>query len=81
MEETRKQFISRMAWLLSEINASEKGSVLDGMKLLEYHLGVREDFLNSLEVRKMHKHIYDNVDGNKGKLFTRILDDYENKKE
>ena len=75
--ETRKQFISRMAWLLSEIRASEKGSILDAMKLLEFHLSAREGLLEDDSRAMIRKHIYENVDGNKGKVFINFLDVYE----
>jgi len=77
MDETRKEFISRMFWLLSEIEASDKGSTFDAMKLLEFHLRSREEFQRGNTMDLIRKHLYENVEGNKYKLFVNYLDVYE----
>tara|TARA_R110000744_G_scaffold134922_1_gene244199 strand:- start:5532 stop:5786 length:255 start_codon:yes stop_codon:yes gene_type:complete len=78
MIETRKDFISRMFWLISEIETSEKGSSLDTMKLLEFHLRSREELQRGNTMNLIRKHLYENVEGNKYKIFVNYLDVYEN---
>jgi len=43
--ETRKEFISRMVWLASEVNSSEIGSALDVISMMEYQLKQRDGLL------------------------------------
>lgn len=81
LPESRKEFISRMIWLIGEIKTSDKGTDFDIMKLLEFHLRLRDKSLNALFLGRLQKHIYENVDGNRQKLFTNWLDLYENQKE
>ena len=80
MNESRKDFISRMIWLVSEIKASDKGNELDAMKLLDFHLRLREDDLNNKFLGGLQMYIYENVDGNKQKLLNQTLDIYANQK-
>lgn len=80
MNESRKDFISRMIWLVSEIKASDKGSELDALRLLDFHLGIREGDLNKKFLAELQMHIYENVDGNKQKLLNQTLEIYANQK-
>jgi len=79
-EETIRQFISRMLWLSSEINASDKGNVLDVVKMIEFHLSLREDTLKLQQMADLKLHLYNNVDGNKSKQILKIIESYENQK-
>ena len=76
----RKEFISEMMWLASEIHASDKGNALDLMKLLEFHLASREVKLEKTFVIKLQTYIYENVNGKNSKLLNQTLDLYENQK-
>jgi|SaaInlStandDraft_1057018.scaffolds.fasta_scaffold112169_2 hypothetical protein len=79
-EETIRQFISRMLWLSSEINVSDKGNVLDVIKMIEFHLSLREDTLKLQQMADLKLHLYNNVDGNKSKQILKIIESYENQK-
>jgi len=78
--QSRKEFISEMMWLASEIHASDKGNALDLMKLLEFHLASREVKLEKSFVIKLQTYIYENVNGKNSKLLNQTLDLYENQK-
>ena len=78
--QSRKEFISEMMWLASEIHASDKGNALDLMKLLEFHLASREVKLEKSFVIKLQAYIYENVNGKNSKLLNQTLDLYENQK-
>lgn len=78
--QSRKEFISEMMWLASEIHASDKGNALDIMKLLEFHLTSRESKLEKSFVIKLQTYIYENVNGKNSKLLNQTLDLYENQK-
>ena len=78
--QSRKEFISDMMWLASEIHASDKGNALDLMKLLEFHLASREAKLEQTFTGRLQMYIYENVDGNKQKLLNQTLDIYANQK-
>ena len=78
--QSRKEFISDMMWLASEIHASDKGNALDLMKLLEFHLASREVKLEKSFVIKLQTYIYENVNGKNSKLLNQTLDLYENQK-
>jgi len=79
--ENRQEFISRMTWLISEIHLSDKGSPLDYIQLLDFHLKIRETELERKFLNRLQLYIYENVDGNKQKLFNNFIDLYENQKE
>jgi len=76
--ESRKDFISRMVWLVMEIKDSERGSLSDIMKLLEYNLMLREGTIKDDAVNELHQYVYENVDGNKAKLIMQFLQIYAN---
>ena len=78
--QSRKEFISEMMWLCSEIHASDKGNALDILKLLEFHLTSRESKLEKSFVIKLQTYIYENVNGKNSKLLNQTLDLYENQK-
>ena len=78
--ESRKDFISRMVWLVMEIKDSERGSLSDITKLLEYNLMLREGTIEAEALDKLYKYVYENVDGNKSKLILNFLEVYANKK-
>ena len=78
--QSRKEFISEMMWLASEIHASDKGNAFDLMKLLEFHLASREVKLEKSFVIKLQTYIYENVNGKNSKLLNQTLDLYENQK-
>tara|TARA_R110000851_G_scaffold164365_1_gene308594 strand:+ start:96 stop:353 length:258 start_codon:yes stop_codon:yes gene_type:complete len=79
--ESPKSFISRMVWLIAEIEASDKGSTLDSIKLLEYHLRERDGHIVSEAIKDVRVYVYGNVDGYKQTRFTNWLDKYENQKQ
>lgn len=79
--ESRRDFISRMAWLVMEIKDSERGSLSDITKLLEYNLMLREGTIEAEALDKLFRYVYENVDGNKAKLILNYLEIYANKKE
>ena len=69
-----------MVWLVMQIKDSEKGSLSDIMKLLEFNLMLREGTIKSEAIEELNKYVYENVEGNKAKLIMQFLEVYENTK-
>jgi hypothetical protein len=78
--ETRKEFISRMIWLSSEINDSDKGNSLDIIKMIDYQLRIREESVRRDELKLLQDEIYKNcVPQAKAKRLLNWIDTYKRK--
>jgi hypothetical protein len=82
--ESRKEFINRMAWMLSEIDDS-KFKTLNSLSMVDFHLKQRElDLLNqtkdlimnSMEYRA-NKRLYSGIEISLGKLIIHTQQEFE----
>ncbi len=79
--EDRKQFISRMLWLVKELKESDKASEMDISKMLEFNLMLRDLSVTDASISDLHRYVYENVDGNKAKLIMQYVEVYGKRKD